>query len=63
MKIIKLTNRTWAGTGFGSKGATYGVAGRSDIRIIKASHGWTAYTSQGKHFARTKAELEQELSK
>lgn len=63
MKIIKTSPRTWSGTGFGSKSATYAVAGREDIRIVRASHGWTAYLGTIKYFGATKAELEQELSK
>lgn len=61
--IIKTANRTWAGTGFGTKSATYGVAGHPDIRVIRQSHGWTAYIGTRKYFGTTKAELEQELSK
>jgi hypothetical protein len=62
MKIIKTTKRTWAGTGFGYSGATYGVVGHPEIRVIRESHGWTAYIGTTKLFGTTKADLEQELS-
>lgn len=62
MKIIKISNRVWAGTGFGYKGASYGIAGRPDIRIIRESHGWTAYIGKVKLFGVSKTDLEKELS-
>lgn len=61
-KIKKLAPRTWAGTGFGTKAASYGVENRPDIRIIRESHGWTAYIGQRKLFGTTKTELETQLS-
>lgn len=61
MKIIKKTPRTWAGTGFGTRSASYCVFGRVDIRVLRESHGWTAYTSTGKLFDTTKGGLEQQL--
>jgi hypothetical protein len=62
IKIIKVIPRTWAGTGFGTRSAAYGVEGRSDIRIMRESHGWTAYTSNGKLFDTSKAGLEIQLN-
>ena len=57
-KIIKLTPRAWAGAGFGTRSAGYGVAGRPDIRVIREAHGWYAYVGTEKLFATSKAELE-----
>jgi hypothetical protein len=62
LKIKKLAPRSWAGAGFGTKPASYGVENRPDIRVIRESHGWTAYTPQGKLFGETKAELETQLN-
>jgi hypothetical protein len=62
LKIKKLAPRSWAGTGFGTKAASYGVDKRPDIRVIRDSHGWTAYTPQGKRFGETKADLEAQLN-
>lgn len=62
MKIVKTNPRTWAGAGFGHKNASYGVKGRPDIRIIRESHGWTAYIGKVKLFGASKTELEKELS-
>jgi hypothetical protein len=62
MKIIKSVPRSWAGTGFGYRPASYFVFGRIDIRILRESHGWTAYTPAGKLFDTTKRGLEQQLS-
>ena len=61
MKIIKKTPRTWEGAGFGYQSASYCVFGRVDIRIIRESHGWTAYTPAGKFFDTTKSGLEKQL--
>ena len=62
LKIKKLTPRSWAGVGFGDKSATYGVEGRPEIRIIRASHGWTAYIGTKKLFGVTKSDLECQLT-
>lgn len=62
IQIKKLSARTWAGVGFGAKAATYGVENRPDIRIIRESHGWTAYIGHIKIFELTKHELETQLN-
>jgi hypothetical protein len=62
IKIKKLTPRMWAGAGFGTKAASYGVENRPDIRIIREAHGWTAYIGTRKLFGTTKAELENQLN-
>jgi hypothetical protein len=62
LKIKKLTPRMWAGAGFGTKAASYGVENRPDIRIIREAHGWTAYIGTRKLFGTTKAELETQLT-
>jgi len=62
LKIIKTSTRTWAGNGFGQKSASYGVAGRPEIRIMRESHGWTAYIGTNKYFGITKQELETQIN-
>jgi DNA-directed RNA polymerase specialized sigma54-like protein len=62
LKIKKLSPRLWAGAGFGTKPASYGVDNRPDIRIMRESHGWTAYIGQRKLFGVNKAELENQLN-
>lgn len=62
LKIKKLTPRLWAGAGFGTRAASYGVENRPDIRIVRESHGWTAYINNTKLFGTTKAELEAQLA-
>ena len=58
MKITKTRSRRWAGAGFGTVSASWGVLGRPDIRVIREEHGWTAYVGATKLFAETKQELE-----
>ena len=61
--IIKKTKPSaWAGNGFGTTKASYGVEGRPDIRIIRESHGWTAYLDGKKFFGLSKSDLEFELN-
>ena len=62
VKIEKIAPRSWSGVGFGYKSASYGVADRPEIRVIRESHGWTAYVGCQKFFAETKAELETQLA-
>ena len=62
IKIVKVEPSKWAGTGFGTKGASYGVEGDPNIMIRRESHGWTAFdkTTNDSRFGETKAELEKE---
>ena len=62
MKIVKLAAPRWAGNGFGTTGASYGIPDRPDIRIVRRAEGWYAYREGAKHcFGSTKAELEAQL--
>jgi len=65
IKISKTAPRTWAGTGFGSKGASYGIESHPHLMVIRESHGWTARdpNTKQKWFGEDKNELENELNK
>lgn len=60
--IKKTAKSSWQGNGFGTSRASYGVTNRPDIRVVRASHGWTAYVDGQKFFGLTKTELEDALS-
>lgn len=61
MRIEKTAPSSWEGVGFGTRRASYGIPSRPDIRIIRESHGWTAYVGGRKFFGPTKSELEETL--
>jgi hypothetical protein len=65
IKISKTAPRTWAGTGFGDKGASYGIESHPHLMVIRESHGWTARdpNTKQKWFGEDKNELENELNK
>jgi hypothetical protein len=66
VKITKINPREWAGTGFGYRGATYGIASHPHIAVKREPHGWTAIdtTDRSKRwFGEDKNELENELAK
>ena len=66
VKITKTNPREWAGTGFGYRGATYGIASHPHIAVKREPHGWTAIdtTDRSKRwFGEDKNELENELAK
>jgi len=64
IKISKTSPRTWAGTGFGDKGASYGIESHPHLMVIRESHGWTARdpNTKQKWFGEDKNELENELN-
>ena len=51
VKISKTAPRAWAGTGFGSKGASYGIDTHPHIYVKRESHGWTAINATFCHAA------------
>ncbi len=62
MKIVKTAKSKWDGNGFGHSGASWGVAGKPNIRILRDNGAWYGFIGTQKFFALSKQDLEAALS-
>lgn len=61
MKIEKTRASAWRGNGCGHSGASWGVVGRADIRILRECGFWKAYVGARKFVECSRVDLENTL--